>query len=362
VPPCFPEPTIDDPRPAVDDEPRPAWLRRSTWGEAAQARDFYNRNLAALPEAIASRLCRELHADPTLARHFELVVGRTLQELGADRLDYEVLGSEGQRVDWLAHFDDGPVSVEATVPVVNAVVGDTFAENRRAVAAVVAAAPPGWFVFLGRVPRFGHNDSLRWFQRELASVFRDAPAATPEGHWSIERAYDNGRLHVNLLPMPNLTAAAQWGAGPGVGHVDDTSVVVARAIEGKRDQARGAVKPVLAAIATFGYGAWEVNELDKAILGRSVHELETGRLYFNPNGVFRPAPIGREPIFAGALVFVGLGVSAGPDPILYRHPRYRGPLPAAIAGLRERFATDRQIEERPPIREGIVSALGWPTA
>src|SRR6266540_46077 len=102
--PCFAEPNTHDPTPARADESRLAWLARSTWSRAVATRAFYNSNLAALPPEIAQHLCTELRRDRSEAKYFELVVGRFLQILGAERLDYEVPGSEGRRVDWTAQF------------------------------------------------------------------------------------------------------------------------------------------------------------------------------------------------------------------------------------------------------------------
>lgn len=103
--PCFPEPTTDDPTVGRERETRGAFLRRSTWERARDMRRFYNENLAALPPEAAAKLCRALHRDRTEATHFELVVGRLLQILGAE-VEYEAPGKQGRKVDWLAHFQE----------------------------------------------------------------------------------------------------------------------------------------------------------------------------------------------------------------------------------------------------------------
>jgi hypothetical protein len=59
----FPEPDIDDPTEGRPGETIGKWLQRSTWERAKQLRDFYNRNLAALPPEIADRLAREIERD-----------------------------------------------------------------------------------------------------------------------------------------------------------------------------------------------------------------------------------------------------------------------------------------------------------
>jgi hypothetical protein len=358
---CFPDPEGDDPTDPAEGESRGSWLGRSTSGWATQFRAFYNRNLAALPLPIAERLCRELHVDRSLAKHFELVVGRFLQVLGAIELEYEIEGSEGSRVDWRAHFDDGAISVEATQPLVNTVVGETTRARRAAEAMAIREAPPGWLVWVRHVPAIGPNESLQPLRRLLRDSYRSVPPATPGGQFSIEERIEEGRLQITLIGSREPTTPARWGGGGAVAFRDDTSEVVANAIEGKRRQARGAAKPVLVALCTNGWGVSEVEQFDTALLGH-LNWSDGGALRFDPVGAFRPVPVGKEPTFAGALIFASLGMLGGPDPILYLHPRFRGTLPAAITGLRRRYATDDGIQEVDGVRAGLLATLGWPEA
>jgi hypothetical protein len=100
------------------------------------------------------------------------------------------------------------------------------------------------------------------------------------------------------------------------------------AVAGKRRQARGVVKPVLAALYTGGFGDFEVDKFDIALFGRTVVHQGRSDITVEPSGVF-----GRgagEPTFSGALAFAKLGWRGGPDPILYVHPRFTGRLPQAI--------------------------------
>jgi hypothetical protein len=358
-PSCFPEPSVEDPTEGPNGESREAWLGRSTSDLAVKTREFYNRNLAALPLDIGRRLCREIHADRGLAKHFELVVGRCLQLLGAS-VEYEVPGAEGRRVDWLAQFDDGSVSVEATLPITNAVVGDTFKASQRIVDLAVQLAPRGYGVSVSLVPRIGQSDSLRPLRAVLTKAFAAVPPAASDAHWTLTEDLDpHGLLRIHLYGRSDPSAAAAWSSGPGVGFRDDTSIVIARAIDGKRDQVRGAAKPVLIALGTSGYGGHDVEQFDKALLGHPTWSQDTGGFQFELTGAFRPTPVGKEPTIAGALVF-GAVASGGKDPILYLHPRFRGDLPAAIVTLRRRYAGDREVEEIPPARDGILEGLEWP--
>jgi hypothetical protein len=343
---CFPEPIVDDPTPGRDREHRAAWLDRSTWGRAVEMRRFYNENLSALPPTIRDRLCRELKRDRTLAKHFELVVGRYLQLLGA-QIDYEVPSPSGRRVDWVGHFPDGTVRVEATVPIANAVIGNTLAASARLVELAVRSAPRGWWVMVHAVPRFSANESLRSLRALLLERYATVPAPVLEARHEIEIDLDDrGDLRLALIARSPASEPAAYGGGPAVGFADDTHVVIQRAIDGKRRQVRDAPKPVLIALCTNGFGTHEVEKFDRALLG--------------PTGSFRPDPPGKEPTVAGALVFANLEMRGGPDPILYRHPRYQGPFPQALEGLRQRTATSDDVEDRPATREGTLAGLGWP--
>ncbi len=61
-----------------------SWLRRSTLPLADDCREFLNRNLSLLPEDCQKGIFDHLqHKQHYKAGFFELIVGRTLQELGA---------------------------------------------------------------------------------------------------------------------------------------------------------------------------------------------------------------------------------------------------------------------------------------
>jgi hypothetical protein len=364
--PCFPEPTVEDPTNGHKGEHRAAFLRRSTSERARELRDFYNRNLAALPEAAASALCLGLKGDRTLAKHFELVVGRFLQLIGADPIEYEPPTLDGRnRIDWAATFADGYASVEATLPIANAVVDDTMAARSASVEMVVRHAPPGWHVMVHSVPTFHPGQSLQPLRQVLREAYRDAPTISPGAQWSFERYLSEGHLDVSLLALsnPDPSAPAQWGSGPAVGFMDDTSSVLQSAIRAKRRQVKHAARPVLIALCTAGSGGHQVDNFDIAVLGRTVWNADTGSTRFDPSGELRPQSRGKEePTFAGVLAFPDLGMRGGSDPILYQHPRFTGLLPSAFSQLRRRYVEGDSIAETPVANTNILDALGWPTS
>lgn len=356
---CFPEPLEDDPSPGRPGEPRWAWLERSTWDRARETRTFYNDNLARLPGPIARQLCRELRRDASESRHFELVVGRFLQELGAD-LTYEAPGTQGHRVDWLAQFPGGTVSVEATAPVVNARIGVETRAAQPAAEMIARELPTGWTVWAMQVPRFHPNEPKRQFRRWLQEVTAGLPKGRPGDRISLDLEWRDSPVQLMLFGGDDSERPSEVGAGPAVGYVDNSSEVIHQAVAGKRFQARGAPKPVLAAIYTAGFGSHEVTKFDIGLFGRTVEHHGTGEITFDPSGAF-----GRgkgEPTFAGALAFVNLGMRGGEDPILYVHPRFEGDLPDEIRTLRRRELTREGIRDVPAARVGTLQRLGWPVS
>lgn len=97
---------------------------------------------------------------------FELVVGRTLQELGAS-ITIEEPNKEGRRPDFKADFEDGSVIVEAISPVFNATVGEKMKCQRPLLEIVEAMVPEGWRCGVWDLPDIGLQDSKKEFKNAL---------------------------------------------------------------------------------------------------------------------------------------------------------------------------------------------------
>src|ERR1017187_7496301 len=110
----FKEPDSDDPSVMRPGESEFEFLSRSTWIRARNIRAFMNDLLSYFPEDHQKKLYTRLE-DQWKPTYFEMIVGRTLQLLGAD-LEYESGASNGKRPDYLATFPDGKVYIEATAP------------------------------------------------------------------------------------------------------------------------------------------------------------------------------------------------------------------------------------------------------
>src|SRR6266566_7037947 len=79
----FPEPSEPDDTWGGNEEKPVDWLTRSTLPRAASLREALNENLSRFEPKHAASLAKKLRAD-WKSHYFELLVGRWLQELGAD--------------------------------------------------------------------------------------------------------------------------------------------------------------------------------------------------------------------------------------------------------------------------------------
>lgn len=113
----FPEPSERDDTWGTEEEQPVEWLRRSTLPRAVSIRQALNENLGHFERPIARKLAKKLREN-WKSHFFELLVGRWLQEVGAD-VDYEPQGSNGTRIDWRASFPEGAIYVEAVAKLIN---------------------------------------------------------------------------------------------------------------------------------------------------------------------------------------------------------------------------------------------------
>ncbi len=116
----FPRPEKPDATYRRGGEGTVSWLRRSTLPVADECREFLNRNLSVLPEGCREGIFKHLrHEQHYRDGFFELVVARTLQELGADIECEPENPRDGTKVDFVATFSDGTIFVEAVSPVMD---------------------------------------------------------------------------------------------------------------------------------------------------------------------------------------------------------------------------------------------------
>lgn len=354
----FPEPSFNDGTAANRGELTTDWLNRSTNSRAREVRRFLNENLNALPAEYRADLYRALH-ERWHSAFFELVVGRTLQILGAS-IEVEPGEASDTKIDFAANFQDGTVAVEAVSPVFGSDVGQTVKRRNPLLDIVEAESPPDVWVMVSSLPDLGPQDSKKRFR---STVRKMLAGARDVGSYPMEVAEElpEGRVSFTLVKKgAGVSPGRSVGMEPALAAWDDTEQRVRRAVARKRRQGREAGQPALLAIHATGISS-SYEEFDQALFGRDVATVDSsGRLLgtrFEADGAF--ARGSGEPTWAAALAFLHVGLSGGPDPILYLHPRFRGRLPKALLDLERRSYDARggKTIARKPSRTGVLSSM-----
>lgn len=354
----FPEPSRADDAAGYRGEHTTDWLRRSTHPRAEAARRFLNENLSALPQEHRGALYRMLH-ERWHSAFFELIVGRTLQALGAT-IEVEPGGASDTRVDFVARFPDTTVAVEAVSPVFGSEVGETAKRRNPLLDIVESESPPRVWVMVSSLPDLGPQDSKKRFRSTLRRLLAEAGDVT-SSPVEVAEELPEGTLRLRLVKKGvGVSPGRSVGIEPALTTWDDTERRVRRAIARKRRQGRQAGVPALVAVHATGIAS-SYEEVDMALFGREVatagsdgHLLGTR---FEADGVF--AGGSGKPTWAAALVFLNVGFLGGPDPVMYLHPRFEGRLPEALQAL-ERRTYDAEVgailtEE--PSSTGVLGAL-----
>jgi len=356
----FPEPSRDDGSAAHRGEPTADWLKRSTHPRAKAARRFLNENLRALPPEHQPTLYRMLR-ERWHSAFFELIVGRTLQTLGAT-IQVEPGGANDIRVDFVAHFPDGIVAVEAISPIFGSEVGETVKRRNPLLDIVESESPPDLWVMVSSLPDLGPQDSRKRFRSTVRKLLAEAQAV---GSYPVDIAEDlpEGTVSLTLVKKgAEVSSGRSVGIEPALTTWDDTDQRVRRAVARKRRQGREVVGPALIAVHATGIAS-SYEEVDMALFGRDVTTVDSSRQVmstgFEPDGVFTSGS--GEPTWAAALAFLNVGFLGGPDPVLYLHPRFRGQLPGALLTLeRRRYDAEAEaIVTDKPMTTDVLSELGF---
>lgn len=356
----FPEPSLADDSTADRGESTTDWLERSTHPRAKAARRFLNENLRALPPEHQDVLYRMLH-ERWHSAFFELLVGRTLQVLGAT-IEVEPGGASDIRIDFAACFPDATVAVEAVSPVFGSEVGETAKRRNPLLDIVESESPPDVWVIVSSLPNLGPQDSRKRFRSTVQKLLADA-GDVGSSPVDVAEELPEGTVSLTLVKKgAGVSPGRSVGVEPALTAWDDTEQRVRRAVARKRRQGREAVGPALVAVHATGIAS-SYEEFDLALFGRDVTTVgPSGRLLgtrFEADGVF--AEGSGEPTWAAALAFLNVGFLGGPDPILYLHPRFRGRLPEVLLTL-ERRSYDAEagkirragaFEDRRPGRDGV---------
>lgn len=292
---------------------------------------------------------------------FELIVGRTLQVLGAT-IEVEPGGASDTRIDFVARFPDTTVAVEAVSPVFDSEVSETAKCRNPLLDIVESESPPDVWVMVSSLPDLGPQDSKKRFRSTVRRLLAEAGDVT-SSPVDVAEELPEGTVRLTLVKKgAGVSSGRSVGIEPALTTWDDTEQRVRRAIARKRRQGREAGVPALVAVHATGIAS-SYEEVDMALFGREVATMgPDGRLLgtrFEADGVF--AGGSGEPTWAAALAFLNVGFLGGPDPILYLHPRFWGRLPSALQTLEQKSydAGVGRIDVQEPSKIHLLSELGF---
>jgi hypothetical protein len=363
----FPRPEKPGPDYARTNEGTLSWLRRSTLSLADDCRGFLNRNLSLLPEGCREGIFDHLrHEQHHRDGFFELVVARTLQELGADIECEPENPIDRSRVDYAATFPDGVVFVEAVSPVLDKELGAVLDREAPLTQLIKDSVPPGWAADVRELPNVGPSESKRHIKAFLQREMDIPPPTNDDEEVEIRGSFEQGGLRIVLFPQRRhgLSADTKIAMHNPVGYWPNVRAVLRGAVKRKYRQLSNLDGTSLIALNMTSTTASR-EDLDRALFGTSVTQRdqygnEVGR-YFQNDGLFAGGE--GEPTISGVLAFPEVGFLRCADPVLWVHPRFKGAFPRALNDLETRYSpsapgADPEVIVRPAKGTNLLRNLG----
>ena len=330
----FQEPSQNDPTYKNNTETTFHWLARSTTERAVKCRALLNSNLAKLPGNMQEHLFHELKHRWNSA-FFEIIVARTLQELGGG-IEYEVPLSTGKQPDFLVTFPSGKIIVEATVPEINKAANQEYEDAQPLLEIIEEHKPDGWHIIAWEVPAIGPNDSKVQFKAIIKELFQGLDMTSVESPMDVHKKLPEGDLSMTLFPSSNGPGDV---TGPAISYMDDTETRIRKSLRRKRKQVQNSQWPVILAI---GCEDAQLEHFDKALIGSTAGYMdlsytEVARAFLLTGEWTRRKPGFDPPTVDGLLAFCRFGFPTTPAPTFYLHPRSTARLPTSFSWLSQRY-------------------------
>ena len=300
---------------------------------------------AVCQEGIYCHLKEQQHHQAGL---FELIVGRTLQELGA-QIECEPEGlPSGKRPDFVASFPDGKVFVEAVSPKLDRELGTAAGLESPITKLIESNVPPGWAADIRALPRVSPDESKRHIKAFLQREMNVPPPKHDSDKVVVRETFEQGNLRVTLLPQSRhgLSEDTKIAFHNAIGYCPDDTGVLRSAVKRKYEQLSQLDGTTLVALNMFSTTSSR-EDLDQALFGVTVSQVDRGGneigRYFQTKDGLLAGGIG-EPTIPGVLAFPEVGVLRCADPVLWRHPRFGGEFPQALDSLEARTMPDTGTE------------------
>ena len=354
----FPDPEGQDDSFARKDEGWFEWVSRATSNKGKACRAFLNKQISKVPKSWQSKLYQDLRTRDWDTVIFELMVGRTMQILGAS-IEVEVpVANTNKRPDFLARFPDCVITVEATVPQINDKMKERGVWNEELVEIIEGIIPPGWSARVWRLPNLGPNDSKQDFKKRIKEIVAELPPAKDSTD-TIKIETDLGvgeELSLTLVPYRNgKRAATVRGVVTGA---DNTEQRIQAAIKRKKKQLKETGAPVILAVRTDAFG--DLEDYDRALFGLTYERVDasggTIATGFDPSGLFAKRRL-ETPTYAGLLAYTVAAIPRVNDPVLYIHQGFKGVLPESLRNLEVRTLEVTGVHIEPARIKTILAEL-----
>ena len=361
----FLRPEKADPTYRETGEATVSWLRRSTLPVADDCRRFLNSNLSALPEGCRAGIFGHLrHEQHYRDGFFELIVARTLQELGADIECEPVNSVDGTRVDFVAEFPGAKVFVEAVSPIMDKELGAVLSREAPVMKLIEDNVPPGWAADIKRLPSVGPDEPRRHIKAFLQQEMDVPPPRHDGDEVEIRKVFEQGEFEVILFPQSRygLSASTNLAKHNAVAYFPNDKAALLGAVKRKYRQLGNLDGTSLVALNMTSTTSRR-EDLDEVLFGSSVTRFdqrleEVGR-YFRKDGLFARGE--GDPTISGVLAFPEVGFLRCEDPVLWVHPRSLRRLSRALENLEIRSmpTTEPEVNVRLAKKAELLTNLGF---
>jgi hypothetical protein len=327
-----------------------------------------NRNLSVLPEGCREGIFNHLrHEQHHKDGFFELVVARTLQELGADIECEPENPIDRSRVDFVATFSDETVFVEAVSPLLDKELGAILERESPLTQLIKDNVPPGWAADVKELPNVGPDESKRHIKAHLQSEMNISPPTRVDEEVEVRGSFEQGDLRVILFPQSRhgLGADTKIAGSNLIEYFPNDHAALLGALQRKYRQLRNLDGTCLVALNMFSTTASR-DDLDRALFGTSVSQFDRAwnevRRYRRRDGLFAGGT--GEPTISGVIAFPEVGFLRCADPMLWVHPRFEGTFPRVLNDLETRYApsapdTNPEVIVRPARKTDVLRNLGF---
>jgi hypothetical protein len=329
------------------------FLNNSSWYRAQLCREFLNYNLDSLPSEISQGIYSTLRNN-WQSGFFELILARTLEESGAENIEYESIEINGIRPDFSILEKAQQLLIEAVSPIINIDSLRKENQNRDLVEIVLELLPSGRNVSIWELPDITATDSKKIFKRVLKQAFVQLSTIGGEIEFvDINLELDKGLIRLTVYR--DLGIRRKMVSSPMITGWDDSLQKIPNALEKKYHEVKKTKLPFIIAINCSAFLAssdnrhlllkeW-IEDLDNMMFGNSLQ-----------HGFFADHDSAKDH-FIGVIFFHSTHFTKSPNPVFYKSTKYGGRIPGFTSQFENRSVNEKgsieSIEGNSQLFEGL---------